>query len=251
MAHRDYSIGGRSIFILASPISFSVISPGGFPNEITPQNILHAQPHWRNKLIAGAFERTNLVERSGQGIDTIFETSIRQGKGVPNFDGTTPSTVQINIPAKVQDTEFVKFLEKVINEKQILLSFDEIFELETLREKKILPTMRHQEKFLHLGIIEKVGRTSGTKYILSHHYYSHSARPGVYTRIKGFSREAKKELILEHIRRESRGRREDFIDAFPELKPNDISKLLQELKRDGKIEREGTDRSGYWKAVNT
>ncbi|TAL57741.1 MAG: hypothetical protein EPN85_13345 [Bacteroidetes bacterium] len=247
VAHRDYSISGRSTIIHASPKSFIVISPGGFPNEITPENVLNAPPHWRNRLIAEAFERTMLVERSGQGIDNIFETSIRQGKGLPDFAGTNDGTVQINIPANVKDAEFVKFLEKVANEQQIIFSFDEIYELEKLREKKILSVLNHKEKFLKLGIIEKVGKTSGTKYILSHRYYSYQEKPGVYTRIKGFSRESKKELIMEHIRREGKGRRDDFIDAFPELQPNDISNFLQELKREGKIEREGSDRAGYWR----
>jgi len=250
VAHRDYSISGRSIIISASPESFSVVSPGGFPNEITPENVLSAPPHWRNRLIAEAFERTGLVERSGQGIDNIFETTIRQGKGLPDFNGTNSSTVQINIPATVRDAEFVKFLEKIVNEKQVSFSFDEIYELEKLREKKILPVLQHKEKFLKIGIVEKVGKTSGTKYILSHRYYSHEERPGIYTRIKGFNRDSKKELILEHIRREGNGKREDFLDAFPDLKPSDISNFLQELKTEGKIEHEGSDRAGYWKLTD-
>lgn len=250
VAHRDYSIGGRSIIIYASPKTISVVSPGGFPNDITPENVLNAPPHWRNRLVAEAFERTKLVERSGQGIDNIFETSIRQGKGLPDFGGTDKNTVQINIPAKVQDAEFIKFLEKISNEQQIIFSFGELYELEKLRDKKVLPVLQHKEKFLKLGIIEKIGKTSGTKYILSRQYYFHEERPGVYTRIRGFNRESKKELILEHIRREGKGRREDFLDAFPDLKPNDITNLLRELKRDKKIDREGSDRSGYWKPAN-
>jgi len=246
VAHRNYSLGGRSILIKASPSALSVVSPGGFPDEITPENVLSAAPSWRNRLIAEAFEATKLVERSGQGMDNIFETSIRQGKGLPNFIGTSGNTVQINIPATVQDVEFVKFLEKVANEKQVHFPFDEIFELEKLREKKISQNLQHKEKFLKLGIIEKVGKTSGTKFILSHRYYSHEEKPGIYTRIKGFNREAKKNLILEHIRREGAGRREDFIDAFPELKPQDITNLLSELKRDNKIKRVGSDRAGHW-----
>lgn len=186
------------------------------------------------------------MERSGQGMDNIFETSIRQGKGLPDFIGTSGNTVQINIPAKVQDVEFVKFLEKIANGKQIIFSFDEIFELEKLRKKKASQDLRHKEKFLKLGVIEKVGKTSGTKYILSHHYYSYQERPGIYTRIKGISREAKKELILSHIKREGRGIKKDFIEAFPELKVSDISNLLQELKIEGKIKRKGAEKFGYW-----
>lgn len=247
IAHRAYSISGRSIMIYASPHSFTVVSPGGFPNRITPENILTSPPYWRNRLIAEAFERTNLVERSGQGIDNIFEVSIRQGKGLPNFYGTNENTVQINISAQVYDVQFVNFLERVANERQINFSFDEIYELERLRVQKQLSIMKHKEKFLSLGIIEKIGKTRGTKYILSHKYYSFKEKPGVYTRIRGIAREHKKELVLEHIRREGKGVKNDFTDAFPDLKVSDISNLLQELKNEGKIERVGSDRGGYWR----
>lgn len=249
VAHRDYTIPGGSIIIRASPSEFTVTSPGGFPNKITPDNVLTAMPHWRNRLIAEAFERTNLVERSGQGVDNIFESSIRQGKGLPDFDGTNSNTVQINVPARVKDAEFVKFLEKIANERQVIFSFDEIYELEKLREEKVFSIMKHKEKFLKLGIIEKVGKTRGVKYILSHRYYSYQERPGVYTRIKGFNRDSKKELILAHIRREGKGKRGDFLDAFPELKPGDVTNLLNELKSEGKIRHEGSRRSGHWVAV--
>lgn len=70
--------------------------------------------------------------------------------------------------------------------------------------------IRFKEKFLELGVVEKVGRTSGIKYMLSHRYYQYEERPGLYTRIKGLNREHKKELILEHIRREGKGGEEIF-----------------------------------------
>jgi len=217
VAHRDYSISGRSIIIYASPQFFAVVSPGGFPQHITPENILKAAPHWRNRLIAEAFERTKLVERSGQGMDVIFEAAIRQGKGLPDFKGTDAHTVRINIPAKVKDAEFVRFLEKIVNEKQVSFSFDEIYELEMLREQKVVANPQHKEKFLKLGIVEKIGKTSGTKYMLSHKYYSYEEKPGIYTRIKGISREKKKELILNHIQREGQGIKKDFMLQLQQL----------------------------------
>jgi len=250
VAHRDYSIGGRSTFIYASPQSFAVVSPGGFPEHITPENILKAAPHWRNRLIAEAFERTKLVEKSGQGMDVIFDATIRHGKGLPDFKGTDAHTVRINIPAKVKDSEFVRFLEKIVNEKQISFSFDEIYELEMLREEEVVSNLQHKEKFLKLGIVEKIGKTSGTKYILSHRYYSYEEKPGIYTRIKGVDREHKKQLILEHIKREGHGKMHEFVDIFPGLKPSDITNFLQELKREELIFVEGKTNNAVWKLVN-
>jgi len=249
ITHRDYTIVSQSVFIKADPSNLLILSPGGFLPGITPENVLERQA-WRNRRIAEVFQKLGLVERSGQGMDQIFESTIRDGKGLPDLSGSDSSQVFLKIPARVKDKNFILFLEKIGREKQTTFSFEEIYQLELLREKKILSDLKFKERFLELGVVEKVGRTSGIKYILSHRYYQYEERPGLYTRIRGLSREHKKELILEHIRREGKGRREDFLDAFPDLKPNDISNFLQELKGDGKIEREGSDRAGYWKLVD-
>jgi len=246
VTHRDYSVFSQSIFIKASPDNLTIISPGGFLPGITPENIIEKQAS-RNRRIAEVFQKLGLVERSGQGVDQIFEVTIRDGKGLPDFIGTDNFQVVLNIPAQVKDKDFILFLEKVSRERQVLFSFYEVYELELLREQHAVNGLKNKKKFLDLGIIEKVGNTSGTKYILSHKYYTYENKPGVYTRIKGLSRQHKKELILEHIKRENVGSRQDFIDAFPELQPKDISNLLQELKNEKKIVREGSDKVGIWK----
>lgn len=246
ITHRDYTVVSQSVFIKANPSYLLVISPGGFLPGITPDNVLEKQA-WRNRRIAEVFQKLGLVERSGQGMNQIFESTIRDGKGIPDLSSSDSSQVALKIPARVQDKNFILFLEKVGREKQIIFSFPEIYQLELLREKRSLSKLNFRERFLELGIIEKIGRTSGKKYMLAHRYYEYEERPGLYTRIKGLSREHKKELIMAHIRREARGMKKDFIDAFSELKVSDISNLLQELKSEGKIERVGSERAGYWK----
>jgi ATP-dependent DNA helicase RecG len=249
VTHRDYSISSQSIFIKADNEKMEVTSPGGFLPGITPENVINKQAS-RNRRLTDVFQKLGLVERSGQGMDQIFETTIREGKGLPDLSKTDNFQVVLNIPAQVKDKNFILFLEKVSKERQIIFSFEEIFELELLRENKIVSNLKNKNKFLDLGIIEKVGKTTGTKYILSHKYYKYENKPGVYTRIVGFSRESKKELILDHIRRENKGRLQDFLDAFPELKRGDIANLLYELKSEGKIKHEGFRRSGYWVITN-
>ena len=246
VAHRDYHIQSASIFIRATLEKISVQSPGGFVNGVNLENILE-KSEWRNRRIAEIFQLAGLVERSGQGMDTIFGNTIREGKGMPDFSGTDKHTVILNIPAEVKDKEFIVFLEKITNQKQIILSFEEIFELEKIREKQKMKDINFRDKFLELGIVEKVGKTSGSKYILSHRYYSFKEKPGVYTRIVGISRDGKKQLILKHLAKNKKGFVRDLKDAFPDLKSQDVSNLLQELKKDGKIIHKGSDSGGWWK----
>jgi len=248
IAHRDYTLSGRSIFIAASPDDLLIESPGGFPPGITPANILRER-FWRNRVIAETFEKAGLVERAGQGVDDIFANTIKEGKGMPDFSGSDGYSVRLHIPTKLKDKDFILFLEKVAREKQISLSFEEIYELEQIREQKAA-NLQFKDKFLELGIIERVGQTSGAKYLLSHSYYKYAGKPGVHTRLIGVSRKRNKELIVEHITRNIKGYMRDFVDIFPNLNPTNIHNLLQELKRDKVISHEGPKRTGYWALVS-
>lgn len=246
VAHRDYTIGSRSIFINASPEEFVIESPGGFLPGITPENVLHKR-EWRNRCIAETFEKAGLVERAGQGMDDIFEGTIREGKGMPDLYGSDEYSVRLKIPAQVKDKNFILFLERIASEKQITLSFEEIYELGRLRDQQPVSSLKFKGRFLKLGIIEKAGKTRGTKYLLSHSYYAMEGRAGTHTRLTGLSRDQKKELILNHLRKNREGVMKDFRDVFPDLKPTDIHNFLQELKRSGRIVFIGNRRTGYWR----
>lgn len=249
VAHRDYTINGGSIFIKASSEDFFISSPGGFPHGVTLENILQ-ESRWRNRCIAETLEKAGLVERSGQGLDDIFKSTIVEGKGMPDLSESDNFSVRLKIPAKVKDEGFILFLEKVISEKQISFSFEEIYQLEKIREDQIVPDSEYKKKFINLGIIEKIGKTRGSKYILSHKYYAYEGKTGIHTRLTGISRSKQKELLLSHLNKNSKGFLKDFRDIFPELKPMDISNLLQELKFEKKIECVGHGRSAYWKLTN-
>lgn len=248
VAHRDYTLHSRSIFIKASPEEFLIESPGGFPHGITIENILR-ETYWRNRRIAETLEKAGLVERSGQGMDDIFEGTIKEGKGLPDLSGSDDLSVRLRIPAQVKDKNFILFIEKITKEKQILLSFDEIYALEKIRDMQPVTEIEYKKNFLDIGIIERVGRTRGAKYILSHKYYTYGDRVGEHTRLKGLSREKCKALIIEHLK-QNKGYLYDLRTTFPELKPMDISNLLQELKKENKIEHIGSARTGYWKLKN-
>jgi len=76
--------------------------------------------------------------------------------------------------------------------------------------------------------------------------YNQEGKAGIHTRLTGLSRDQKKELILNHLRKNKKGVMKDFLDAFPDLKQPDLNNLLQELKRAEKVIHAGPKRSGHW-----
>jgi ATP-dependent DNA helicase RecG len=83
VSHRDYRHPG-SVFVRQYPRRLEVVSPGGFPPGITPQNILDQQTP-RNRRIAETFARLGLVERAGQGVDRMVRESILNSKPLPDY----------------------------------------------------------------------------------------------------------------------------------------------------------------------
>ena len=101
VSHRDYQLGG-SVFIRQYPRRLTVESPGGFPVGINEQNILDRQSP-RNRRIADVLAKCGLVERSGQGMNLMFELSIQESKPIPDFTGTDQYQVVLNLNGEVQD----------------------------------------------------------------------------------------------------------------------------------------------------
>jgi predicted HTH transcriptional regulator len=85
---------GGSIFIRQYQRRLVVENPGGFPLGVTPENIIDRQAP-RNRLIMDVLLKCGLVEKSGQGVDLMFERSIQQGKPIPDFAGTDRYSVKL------------------------------------------------------------------------------------------------------------------------------------------------------------
>jgi ATP-dependent DNA helicase RecG len=249
ITHRDYRVKGKSVFIKASPKAFFIESPGGFVQGVNLENILTTSA-WRNRRIAEVLEKTDLVERSGQGMDDIFEMTIRDGKGIPDLSKTDLYAVRISIPAELKDAHFVKYLERIVNEKQIHLSFEELYELEKMRENEYIQSPIHKKPLLEKGLIEFVGKGRGTKYILAQKYYEHDGNLGRHTYIAGIPRERDKEFILEHLKQKGASRKKDLKGIFSDKNEVYIQNLLQELKKEKKIQNIGKKGvKSLWKKI--
>ncbi len=69
--HRDYINLGRNIKIGIYDDRLKITSPGGFPNNITKEDILYGISEIRNKVIARVFKELEYIEQWGTGIERI------------------------------------------------------------------------------------------------------------------------------------------------------------------------------------
>ena len=252
VSHRDYRLGG-SVFVRQYPRHLIIESPGGFPHGITIENILNRQ-YPRNRRIADLFAKCGLVERSGQGMDLIFEEAIRRGKLPPDFTGTDRYQVNLTLHGQIQDSAFVLFLEKISRERSISFSTQDFLILDRVhRGLPVRDELKSRLSYLlETGVLELTGRGRGARYVLARRFYAITGRKGVYTRMVGLDKETHKALLLKHIRisKAEGARMEEFQQVLPTLSRFQIVRLLNEMREAGLILKKGKTRTTRWFPVN-
>jgi ATP-dependent DNA helicase RecG len=247
VCHRDYRLG-ESILVRQYPTRLEIENPGGLPDGITPETILQRQFR-RNRLIAEALQKCGLIERSSQGVDKMFRLMLRQGKRRPDYSGSDDNRVLVRLDGEIQDPEFFNFVERLRREKGLTLDLSDLLLLDDIRQGKIRTADDPVRRLMAQGLVEKVSRGRGTRYILSKKYYTVAGQKGAYTRKRGLNRETNKALILTHLEHHGRGTFQEFHEALDGLNRNQIHGLLNELREEGKIRHVGPRRYGYWEKV--
>ena len=248
VSHRDYRLGG-SIFVRQYPRRIEIVSPGGFPAGITPENILRQQ-NPRNRRIAEVLGKCGLVERAGQGFDRIFRECIQQSKPLPDFSHTDAHSVWLTLHGDIQDPEFLRFLEEIGLERVAAFGLDDLLVVDFVhREQRVPDDLKSKvDHLLEQGIIERVGRGRGVRLLLSRQFYRHIGKAGVYTRKRGLDRETNKALLLKHIQdnRKEGSQLKELVQVLPALSRSQVQKLLQALKIKGQIHKVGNTSAARW-----
>ncbi len=245
VSHRNYQLSG-SIFIRQFPRRLEIDSPGGLPVGITLENILDRQ-NPRNRRIAEILTRCGLVERSGQGMNLIYEELIKQSKPAPDFARTDQYQVGLTLHGTVQDPAFVRFVEKVSKETTAFFTTHDWMLMSAASRGEKLPKGFESRvaRLMDLGIIE---RGSGRTSILSRRFYEFVGKAGVYTRKKGLDRETNLALLKKHIDEKGAAgaKLEELCQVIPSLPRTHVQSLLQTLKRRGQAHPIGNRRAGLW-----
>ncbi len=248
VAHRDYRLGG-SIFVRQFARRLEIVSPGGLPPGITPENIIDQQ-NPRNRRLAEALARCGLIERSGQGLNLMVESAVRQGKPLPSLAGTSAHEVRLMLEGGVRNPAFVRFMERLGEDKLRNFSTMDYLALECLQREKPLPDSLRERlpDLIAAGAVESVGRGRGTRYILSEALYASLGARGAHTRQRGLDRETNKALLLKHLARDKAhgAPLAELRQVLPSLPESAVQDLLQELRKEGRLQLSGSRRWARW-----
>lgn len=250
VAHRDYRLGG-SIFVRQFRQRLEVVSPGGLPTGITPENILDEQ-NPRNRRLAEALGKCGLIDRSGQGLNMMVERAVLQSKPLPSFAGTAAHQVRLTLEGSVRNPAFVRFMERLGEDTVRNFSTLDYLALECLQHEKILPAALKDRLpgLVATGAVESLGRGKGARYILSAPLYAALGAKGAYTHKKGLDHRTNKALLEQHLQTQGElgAPLSELSQVLPALAPRTVQSLLAELRDEGRASVRGLRRWARWHA---
>jgi len=124
--------------------------------------------------LAEALGKCGLIERSGQGMNLMVESAIRQSKPLPSFAGTSAHEVRLTLEGMVDNPAFVRYLERLGEDRLRSFSTHDFLALDYLRRDLTLPQALKDRLpgLMEIGAVESVGSGRGKRYLLSHGLYA-------------------------------------------------------------------------------
>lgn len=245
VSHRNYQMAGN-VFIRQYRDRLVVESPGGFPLGISLDNILDRQAP-RNRCIAEMLSLCGMVERSGQGMNLMYELSVQEAKSLPDFTGTDDYFVSVTLNGLIIDKAMLSVINRIGDERMEFLSTDDFLAIDALyHDKPLTDKVRSRFKRLSdMGIVEHTGRN---KYVLARSLYAATGQTGVHTRRVGLDRDTNKELLLKHIRENNTVGTpfKELQQVLPGQSRNQIQVLMRELRNSGKVSCIGRTSAARW-----
>lgn len=252
--HRDYSILSRIRFLIDDD-GLTINSPGGFIEGVTIENLLTVEPHGRNPSLADALKRIGLAERTGRGIDRIFEGSLIYGRPLPDYFASDTKNVKLFIQRANPDKIFTKMISDVQNKMGRSLPIYSLLILLILKQErrsglKLLSKELHLsearlkgsiERLIEAGLVEAMGNGRGRAYMLSSKVYKVSDNSISYVGQNDIDSIRHEELALKLVKKQGYVTRKNITELLNISEPQ-AYRLLAALAQKGRLELFGKGR---------
>ena len=251
LVHRDYSRLG-AVHVRLDDDGLTLSSPGGFVEGITLRNLLVAAPRSRNPLLADIVKRIGLAERTGRGIDRIYEGMLRYGRPSPDYEMSDATSVVLILPKSDADIDFLEMILRREEQSGTAMPIDSLIILSRLRHERRLTTSvltadtqkseqatrTAIEKLVEAGLVEAHGTGRGRTYMLSAKVYRHADQKAAYVRQAGFDPIQQEQMVLAYIDKHGSIKRGETAELC-RIGNDQAYRLLKRLKNSGLVVQRG------------
>ncbi len=260
--HRDYTMLG-TVRLLIDDEGMTISSPGGFIEGVTLQNLLTVEPRGKNPALADALKRIGLAEKTGRGIDRIFEGSIIYGRPWPDYSETTSTNVKLFIQRAKADDKFTKLIADEQNRQGKSLSIYALMILSLLRNERRVPLERivsitnlgeskiraSIETLIEAGLIEALGRGNTRTYMLSAKVYRENNESIQYVRQAGIDSIAYPEMVLKLAKTQDGTVTKQDVAELLKITPEQAYSVIKKMVTENKLCKEQGGKYAKYKLV--
>ena len=255
LIHRDFNLLG-TVLVQIDDHGLTISNPGSFVEGVNIHNLLVARPHSRNPLLADIIKRIGLAERTGRGIDRIYEGLLRYGRPAPDYSASDETSVSVYLNNAQADLAFMRMhitasdkpmpldsliiLSSLLHEKQ--LSITEL-QVEVQKGERIVHS--EVEELVELGLITPHGNGRGRTYMISAEMYAKAGNKAAFVRQAGFSKIQQEQMILSFIDAHGSIKRGDVM-VLCHLSPDQSTRLLIAMRNKNLIQQQGNGKSACY-----
>ncbi len=242
LVHRDFSRLG-AVHVKIDNSGLNISSPGGFVEGVNLKNLLVAAPHSRNPLLADIIKRIGLAERTGRGIDRIYEGMLRYGRPEPDYGLSSPYLVNLFMANVAADREFLRMVVEQHDKLgdplvEPLIVLTRLRDERRLTTSEMAPALQKSEsqtrvileKLLEAGLIEAHGSGRGRSYTLSAKVYRQAGQKAAYVRQAGFDAIQQEQMVLKYVATHGAIKRADAADLC-QISPFQATRLLKRMEK--------------------
>jgi len=257
LIHRDYTRLG-AVHVQWHTDRLEISNPGGFPEGVRLDNLLVTAPRPRNPLLADAFKRAGIVERTARGIDTIFYEQLRNGRPAPSYERSNEAAVVVVLPGGQANLEFVRLLAEESRAGHDL-GLDDLLILNAVWQNRRLNTEEAARltqkpendarttlnRLVEIGLVEPRGERKGRTWHLSAATYRRLGKPTAYIRQHGFEPLQHEQMILQYLDKYGKITRAQAAELCL-LSVNQAYRLLKSLEKRGILVAHGDKKGRYY-----
>ncbi|AFY81729.1 RNA-binding domain-containing protein [Oscillatoria acuminata] len=258
LIHRDYT-KAAAIHVRWENYGIVISNPGGFVEGVTLENLLVVEPRPRNPFLADALKRIGLAERTGRGVDLIYQGLLRYGRSAPDYQGTNPHSVVVRLPGGEADLGLLRVVTEEENRRQSPLPVESLIALGQLRQERRLDTatlaqaiQRDEaiarsvlERLVEAGLVEAHGIKKGRTYTLSPQVYRELGQSADYIRQAGFEPIQQEYMVLQYVKTHGKITRKLAVELC-RINEDQASRLLRKLAAANQLKLQGQGRAASY-----
>ncbi len=246
IVHQDYKLRGN-INVMEYKDRLIITNEGNFIPE-TIENVLKdgfSSPYYRNQFLANAMVNLNMIDTVGSGIRRVYDIQKKKFFPMPDYDLSEDNRVKVILYGKIIDEKYSKILFEKTN-----LDIDKVMLLD--RVQKGFEITKEQSDYLRKdNLIE--GRYPNI--YISSNIAKITNKEKDYIDNKGLDNVYYKDYILTYIEKFGKATREEINNLiYPKLptnmseknKNNRVRYIISQLKKENKIENEGSLTKSSW-----